>query len=85
MRSLVEVAERHPAMAPPVIAAFSALAFPEVPLDVPLVMAGRLGGADVRELAISLLSSWETQEASPQLSKMALAARRKLVEPNGNL
>jgi len=85
MRSLLEIAENHKAMVPSVLAAFGHLAYPAVPADIPLIVARRLAGSEERQLVVELLATWERQDASAQLSRMALRARTSLVDGNGDV
>lgn len=85
MKSLVEISERHKSAIGPVVAAFGQVAYPSVPPDIPLVVANRLRGTDERDLVLTLLTAWERQDASAQLSRAALRARQSLLESNGNV
>ena len=84
MKSMIEIATGQSAHVGVVVGALAAVPYPEVPFDIPLLVAQHLTAIDAAT-ATDLLNKWECQEASPRLSKSALLARRRRGDSNGNV
>lgn len=84
MISLIEIASEQPALTSVAMAALGAVAYSEVPPDIPLVVAGRFAG-DTNPEVLALLDTWEKQAASGSLSKSALQARKSVEGKRGHV
>ena len=84
MKSMIEIAADQSPLVGVVAAALAAVPYPEVPFDIPLLVAQHLTAIDAA-MATELLNKWECQDASPRLSKSALLARRRRGDSNGNV
>lgn len=84
MMSLIEIASGQPALTSVAMAALGAVAYSEVPQDIPLVVAGRFTGDPSPEV-LALLDTWEKQAVSGSLSKSAMKARQAIEVKRGHV